>query len=94
MKRFLKALARAIQQYFMKLYIRYKGRPGALKKAIRKAKRKHKQTGRRYRVFFLENKYQVLTRSDIQRRKHQKVFGWHVNSTNMDAHKFFDTNNL
>lgn len=80
-----------IKQYFIGLYIRFKGRESAKNKAIKKAKDFHAKTGKRYRVFFLKNKYQVITRDDIQMRKHAKEYGWHVNSTNMQPLCFFDT---
>lgn len=81
----------SILQFFIVLYVRFKGSDFFLKRAIKKAKKKRAEDGKRYRVFFLQNKYQVLTRSDIQRRKHDNQFGWHVNSTNMQPHCFFDT---
>lgn len=82
-----------IKQYFIALYIRFKGRESAKNRAIRKAKQLHAKSGKRYRVFFLQNRYEVMTREDIQRKKHAKQWGWHVNSTNMHPHCFFDTAN-
>jgi hypothetical protein len=67
------------------------GSPFFLNKAKKKADKLSEKTDKRYRVFFLKNRYQVLTRSDIQSRKHSKEWGWHVNSTNMQPHAFYDT---
>jgi hypothetical protein len=89
-----------MKQLFLKLYVRFKGSPYFRNRAIRKAKKLHLGSGdspknrKRYRVFFLKNRYEVMTREDIQRRKHQKEWGWHVNSTSMDRFCFFDTDNI
>lgn len=82
-----------IGQIFIQLYIRFKGSPFFLNRAIKKAKSLSKSTGKRYRVFFLKNRYQVLTRDDIQRKKHAGEWGWHVNSTNMQPMCFYDSFN-
>jgi hypothetical protein len=79
--------------------IRFWGNIYFRKLAIRKAKRLHLSEPNpnrrtRYRVFFIERRYQVLTRQDIQRAKHEKRFASHVNSTNMQPHCFFDTDSL
>lgn len=87
-------LLHKIQQLYLSLIVRYHGNPHKQKRAIRKAKRLHKKTGQRFRVFFVENRYQVMNRNDIQQRKHMKHWGWHVNSTAMDNYCFFDTNNI
>lgn len=76
------------------LYVRFRGRDASRNRAIKKALQKHRCDGKRYRVFFLQNRYQVLTRQDIQRKKHSGDWGRHVNSTNMDPMKFFDTENF
>lgn len=81
-----------IKQLLFGLYIRFKGRDAAKDRAIKKAKKQHAQDGKRYRVFFLKNEYQVFSRQDIQDAKHRKEWGWHVNSTNMQPLCFFDTN--
>lgn len=81
-----------ITNYFIGLYIRFKGRDAAKDRAIRKAKALHTETGKHYRVYFLKNKYQALTRRDLKRRQHTGEFGWHVNSTGMKPLCFFDTN--
>ena len=72
---------------------RYYGSPAKLRKAIRLAKRKAKSTGKRYRVFFVGRRYRVMTRQDIQRQKHFGNWNWEVNSTNMQPHCYFDTEN-
>jgi hypothetical protein len=90
----IKQLLNGIVSFFLKLYIRYKGRDAALRKATKKARKLHRKTGKRYRVFFLANKYQVITRNDIQHRKHAKDWARHVNSTNLQPLCFFDTNSI
>jgi len=89
---FLSPLLRRGWGRLLAFYIRFKGSPVFLNKAIRRAKKLNAKTGKRYRVFFIKNRYEALTREDIQRRKHSKEWGWHVNSTNMQPHCFFDTN--
>ncbi len=89
-----KRLLNHIVSVFLKLYIRYKGRDAALKRATKKAMKLHRKTGKRYRVFFLANKYQAITRNDIQQHKHAKDWARHVNSTNLQPLCFFDTNSL
>lgn len=82
------------------LYVRFQG--GKFKKnaAINKAKRRHRKSNidpkkrKRYRVFFIGQKYRVYNRDDIQKAKHRKKFGWHVNCSNMQAFCEFDTNNI
>lgn len=89
-----------IKQFLIGLYIRFKGSDLFLNRAIKKAKELHLSSSdnqhrrKRYRVFFLKNRYQVICRDDIQSRKHKKEYGWHVNSTNMQPLCFFDTDNL
>jgi len=80
-----------IKQYFIRLYIRFKGRDAAKERAIKKAKKLHTEKGKHYRVYFLKNEYQVLTRQDLQFRKHTGEFGWQVNSTKMQPFCFYDT---
>lgn len=88
----IKRLFNTVASLFLGWYIRYKGRDAALARATKKAKKLHTKTGKHYRVFFLQNRYQVITRSDIQHRKHAKEWARHVNSTNMQPLCFFDTN--
>ena len=89
-----------IKQFLIGLYIRFKGSDFFLNRAIKKAKQLHLASSdslhyrKRYRVFFLKNRYQVISRDDIQMRKHSKQYGWHVNSTNMQPLCFFDSKNL
>jgi hypothetical protein len=86
-----------IKQLFISLYIRFKGRDAAKNRAIKKAKKLHLESGynkydrKHYRVYFLKNKYEVLTRSDLQLKKHSGEFGWQVNSTSMKPFCFYDT---
>lgn len=82
-----------INNWLLSLIIRFKGSKLFLNSAIARAKRLHASNGKRYRVFFIENKYQALTRIDIQLRKHSGKWGWHVNSTSMQPYCFYDTTN-
>jgi len=77
--------------FFLSEYKRFKGRPSALLKAIAKADKMHRETGKHYKVYFLENRYQVLTRMDIQARKFNGEFLYYMNVTKMSAITFFDT---
>lgn len=76
------------------LRIRFHGRPGKLKKAKKLAIRRHLKTGKRYRVFFIAMRYRVYTREEIKAKKRAGIFGSHINSTKIDPHKFFDTNDI
>jgi hypothetical protein len=80
-----------IARFFRNEYKRYKGRPTALLKAIKKARKEHLKTGKQYKVYFLENKYQILNRMDIQQKKHESVFHRHINVTKLHPIVFFDT---
>ena len=77
--------------YFNSLYVRFKGRPAALKKAIHRANKLCRVNKKRYRVYFLSRKYQAISRPEIQWRK--KTGGWkrHVNVTKMEPMCFYDT---
>jgi hypothetical protein len=95
MKSHLKIILKPFFRLYMGLvflYVRFKGNRFYKASAIRRAKRLHRQTGKRYRVFFLNYNYHVYNRLDIQRAKHEGRWGWHVNSTSMDPLCFFDTN--
>lgn len=80
----IKAFAWAIQT-------RFYGSRFFLNKAIRQAVKLNRETNKRYRVFFVGQRYRAMTRDDIQRQKHQGVWDWHVNSTNMQSFCWFDT---
>jgi hypothetical protein len=84
-------ITQPIVRFIRSEYKRYKGRPAALLKAIAKAKHLHKKAGKHYKVYFLENRYQVLTRNDIQYRKFNGEFLDFMNVTKMSAISFFDT---
>lgn len=84
-------LIRRIQLTFVKLSIRYHGRDAALKKAIAKADKKHKETGYRYRVVFLGRRYRVLCRNDVREYKKGGVFNYFINSTALDNIAYYDT---
>lgn len=80
-----------LQYFFISLYIRFKGRPGALKKAIKRADRLCRKKRKRYRVFFMENRYQALSRPQIQQKKHSGEWNRNVNVTKMEPMCFYDT---
>ena len=84
-----------IKAPIIRLRIRFCMRPGALNKAIRQAKQLHRETGRRYRVFFFGYQYYVWTRDDIKERKRNELFKWHLKAgEDFDRISFFDTNNI
>ncbi len=84
-----------IKNFFTKLYIRFCMRPGNLKRAEKKAIQLHKETGKRYRVFFFGYKYRVWTRQDIKERKNIGLFKRDLKAgEDFDSIAFFDTNNL
>jgi hypothetical protein len=63
-------LKHSIKKFFVRWYIRFKGREYLLDKAIKKADRLSKENnGRRYRVFFFGYKYRVWDRLEIKRQK-------------------------
>lgn len=83
---------KAIKRIIIPLYIRYKGRPSQLKKAILQADRLHKKDGKRYRVFFFGYSYRVWNRQDIKDRKHSKLFKRHLKvGQDFDSIAFYDT---
>ena len=69
----------------------YKARPAALRRAIRRAKRLQRKHKKRYRVYFLQNKYQCLTRDQIKRKKRAGEFVSTMNVTKMQPLAFYDT---
>lgn len=78
---------------FQTLILRFRMRPGALNRAIRKAKRRHKRTGNRYRVFFFGNRYHVWTRDEIRDRKKSGLFKFDKKAgVDFDTIAFYDTN--
>ncbi len=77
--------------YLKALYIRFKGRPGALHRAIKRADRLCRRNKKRYRVFFMSNKYQSFSRAQIQKKKHKKEWSRDVNVTKMEPMCFYDT---
>jgi len=87
MKTFLKGLLN-----WIKIRVKnYHARPAALRRAIRKAKRLQKKNKKRYRVYFLQNRYQALSRPDIKQRRRNKEFQPTVNVTKMEPLAFYDT---
>lgn len=87
-------LKRSIKNYFMKWYIRYKGRPYLLDKAIRKANKQYRKTGKRYRVFFFGYKYRVWDRQDIKEQKRIGLLKYDLKvGKDFDGICFYDTHN-
>jgi len=80
-----------VVRFFRNEYKRFKGRPAALLKAIAMAIKTHQKTGKHYKVYFLENRYQALTRNDIQYRKFSGEFLDYMNVSKMRSISFFDT---
>ena len=78
----------------IELRIRFHGRQGALRRAVRKAKKRHAKTGLRYRVFFLGMRYRVYCRHEIKSYKKEGIFARYINSTTIDSLKYYDTNDL
>jgi len=79
---------------FRGIRVRFAGRPANLQRAIKKAKKLHTKTGRRYRVFFIARRYRVYHRDDIKANKKAGIFRWWINSTTINKISFFDTNDL
>jgi hypothetical protein len=79
--------------WFLSLRIRYNGSPEKLKKAVGKAENLHKTQKKRYRVFFLSGRYQVLTRTDVQRKKNAGEWKRRVNMTRLEPLEYYDTEN-
>jgi hypothetical protein len=73
------------------LSIRYHGSPRKLKKAIAKADKLNKKTCKRFRVYFLNGRYRVLTRIQVQRLKHSGAWKPGVNMTSLEHYQFYDT---
>ncbi|MFV0341016.1 MAG: hypothetical protein ACK5MA_10410 [Parachlamydiaceae bacterium] len=83
-----------IKNACVKWYIRFKGRPYLLYKAKKKADKLHKQTGKRYRVFFFGYKFYVWTREDIKERKRIGLFRDNLKcGADFDKICFYDTLN-
>lgn len=73
------------------MWVRYKGRPAALKKAMKTANNLCLKNKKRYRVYFLGGKYVPLTRTQVQWKKHTGEWNRRVNMTNMEVLEFYDT---
>ena len=87
-------IKQAIKNICLKWYIRFKGRPYLLHKAIKKANKLHRKTGKRYRVFFFGYKFYVWTRDDIKERKHIGLFKDRLKcGSDFDKVCFYDTQN-
>ena len=92
---FFIALGAMASNKFLELRLRHRGRPGNLERAVRRAKRLHKRSGKRYRVFFILGKYRVWTREDIKRRKNSEILRRDMKvGVDFDRIAFFDTNTM
>jgi hypothetical protein len=80
---------------FHKLFIRYMGNDAHKNGAIRKAKRRNKRTGRRYRVMFIAGRYRVYHRLDVSAKKREGKFRDFINVSSLDkvGITVFDTHN-
>lgn len=83
-----------IQNWFKIQWLRFQMRQSKLNKAIREANKLHKQTARRYRVFWFGNKYRVWNRNDIRRQQASGLLKWNKKAgADFDKICFYDTNN-
>lgn len=93
LKLFCKRVITRVINFFIKLYIRFKGNALFLKRAIREADRLHKQNGKRYRVFFFGYRYYAWDRQEIKRRKQIGLFKRDKKvGEDFDKICFYDTN--
>ncbi|MDR1454100.1 MAG: hypothetical protein LBJ01_00455 [Tannerella sp.] len=84
-----------INRFLIQLYTRFRGRPGALNRAVNRARRLHRKTGRRYRVFFFGYRYRVWNRNDIRGRIKAGLFLSGLKAgKDFDRVCFFDTNDI
>lgn len=81
-----------IKQLWINFWTRYQGSPAKLEKAKKKADRLSLAKGKRYRVFFLKGRYRVMTRLDVQRKKHSGEWNQGVNMTKLENMQFYDSN--
>lgn len=63
-----------IKNLLITLYIRFKGNKYFLKPAVRKAERLHRETGKRYRVFFFGYRYHAWDNTEIRKRMNNGLF--------------------
>lgn len=92
--RFFAGIWKQLSKWYWTRYDLYRGRPKALKRSICRAKKMHRKNKKRYKVYFLQHKYQVLTRMDIQRKKKDGTFLSYINRTKMKPFEFFDTETM
>jgi hypothetical protein len=77
------------------LYTRFRGRKAAFRRAVTKAARLHQKTGRRYRVFFIKNRYRVFDHQDITDFVNRHYFrGKKVGRQYLYKKALFDTDQL
>jgi len=89
----MRLLIYKIQQWWLSLIVRFHGRPGALRRAKKRAVKYHFKHGKRYRVFFISNRFKAMSRDDLMQLKHTNK-NWNISSTAMNQFAFFDTNNI
>lgn len=93
LKNIAQKLIRVIKNAIILIYIRYKGRPSQLRKAIKQAEKLHKETTKRYRVFFFGYEYKVWTRTDLRGQQHEKLLKWGKKEADWNSICFYDTLN-
>ncbi|MDR1937299.1 MAG: hypothetical protein LBQ73_02210 [Tannerellaceae bacterium] len=90
-----KRFTRELKNYALGLYIRFRGRPSQLRRAIRRADNLHTLTGKRYRVFFFGYRYHVWERQDIKSRKREGLLQKDRRvGADFDTICFYDTNHI
>lgn len=83
-----------IKNALTKWYIRFKGRPASLYKAVKEANKRYEKDGKRYRVFFFGYKYRVWNRQEIQAQKRIGLLKSNLKvGEDFDKICFYDTQN-
>ncbi len=91
----MKRTIKIIINWFKLQRIRFQMREVKLEKAIKEADRLHKETGKRFRVFFFGGKYHVWTRTDIRERQASGLLKWNRKAgADFDRISFYDTNKI
>jgi hypothetical protein len=73
------------------LVVRFWGSPYMLRRAQKKADRLSRKENKRYRVYFLRGRYQIMTRYDVKAKKHSGEWNRNVNVTKLIPMQFYDT---
>jgi len=87
----IKKLIYRIKFFFLERYILFRGGKLFFGPAIRKAKRLHKETDLRYRVFFFKGKYYVWNRTEVRRQMNNGFLARVKLEADLDKVCFFDT---